>query len=530
MTLRNRLAELGFFLVFVLTFLMLGRQNLFLDPGTFWHVATGRQILTTGLVYHDPFSHTMRGQEWIPSQWLAECVMFRLDEWLGLDGLLWAVLILLGGTYAWVGMRFMRAGCHPLLAGFLVALVVAASCYHFHARPHLISILFLGLTLALLVDVEQGKAPASRLVLLVPLFALWTNLHGGVLAGMGTLGVVGVGWGVIWLFGGASPIHSWRAVAALAVLGAACAGTALMNPYGVGLPRMWHAIMGADLPTIIAEHAPLKWTNPEGVAIGVLAAVYGVILFTVRPFRPRITWLVPLLWLVLAITRVRHGPLFAIAAAVALADMLPYSLLMQALAKRSDLIVLPQSEPPPKTTPRWWLVVPFWLWLIPLPFLVPGLSRGWVELDRHHWPLDLIAPLKHEARKHPVRIFNDDLYGGFLIYFVPEIPVFLDDRCELFAADLLPKFARAYQVQPAEQPPFPSAAIEQQRLDARRDRAGRQLDDWIRAFDLNLALTRSDGAFAMHLRRLPDWELVAETKTPKPGQAVSLFRRKVESD
>src|SRR5947209_6338354 len=76
----------------------------------------------------------------------------------------------------------------------LVAVVVAASASHFHARPHLATIVFLGLTLAYLCDFEAERIGPGRLFWLVPLYVLWTNLHGGVLGGLATLVAAAGGW------------------------------------------------------------------------------------------------------------------------------------------------------------------------------------------------------------------------------------------------------------------------------------------------------------------------------------------------
>src|SRR5207302_3260424 len=65
-----------------------GRSRFFQDPGTFWHVATGNQILANGFIDTDPFTFTFAGTEWIPYQWLGECVMAVLDRIGGFDVLL----------------------------------------------------------------------------------------------------------------------------------------------------------------------------------------------------------------------------------------------------------------------------------------------------------------------------------------------------------------------------------------------------------------------------------------------------------
>src|SRR5204863_210912 len=81
----------------------------------------------------------------------------------------------------------------------------------------------------------------------------------------------------------------------------------------------------------LAAHSPAAWP------ILAFAAVYGVVLLNTRQ-RPRITWLLPLAWLALGCDRIRHAPLFAVAALVALADILPHTTWAKRLtASGSDL-------------------------------------------------------------------------------------------------------------------------------------------------------------------------------------------------
>src|SRR5262249_7304004 len=100
---------------------------------------------------------------------------------------------------------------------------------------------------------------------------------------------------------------------------------AFLNPYGSALPRTWLALLGSPLlPLLIDEHAPLLRSGWAGGAVLLFGLVYLVALVGVLPRRPRVTWLVPLVWLALSFTRIRHGPLSAVTAVLALADVFPH--------------------------------------------------------------------------------------------------------------------------------------------------------------------------------------------------------------
>ena len=165
------------------------------DPGSFWHVAVGEKTLAAGRVLReDPFSFTRAGRPWVDDQWLANCGMAAIHRLAGWDGLLLATATLLAAVYAWIAARLVRSGLHLLPASLLLAVAMLAGAPQFHVRPLVLTIGLLGVTFAWLVNVEAGVKSPRQLWWLVPLFALWTNLHGGVLAGLGTAGLCLGGW------------------------------------------------------------------------------------------------------------------------------------------------------------------------------------------------------------------------------------------------------------------------------------------------------------------------------------------------
>jgi hypothetical protein len=505
---RRRWTELALFIVTAGGMLLVSRGQLFYDPGTFWHTVVGEKLLTDQpFLDTDPLTFSQAGRPWIPSQWLAEIGMALLHRALGLDGLLWGTLLLLAGLLAWMGGRFVAGGCHPILATLLVALCVMAMCYHFHARPHLLSMVFLALVVAVLVEVEAQRWPLGSLLLLVPLFTLWVNCHGGVLGGMASFGVVGLAWGLAFL-AGRGPLRSWRDVLLLAGIGAACAGTVLINPYGWRLPQTWLDLLRLDLPTIISEHKPLDLAQPEGMAVALFGGIYVLLLLGTGPRWPRATWLLPLLWLVQAWLRIRNGPLFAVTAGVVLAEMLQHTWWMQRLARGGDLFVIP--TPGPKGSFLAGLSRHLWVVLLPVPWLLPNaLARGWVRLDPDHWPIAIVSEIRREASKPGIVVFCDDPCGGFLTYHVPGLLIFFDDRCEL------------HGLYPEDRPLLFDYVAGMQTAAT----ADATFARWDQQFHFNLALVHSENAYGQVLQRSAAWTLVAQTQASDPAKRISLFRR-----
>ncbi len=382
------------FLALWLFLLFAGRSAMLRDPGSFWHVVAGEKMLSTGhILRNDPFSFTVTGHSWVADQWLAECGMAAVHRLAGWDGLLLLAASVLAALYTWITRRLLGSGLHWLPAGLLLALILLIGSPQFHVRPLVVTLGLLAVSFAWLVDVEAGKKAFRQLWWLVPLVVLWANLHGGVLGGLGTVGLCVAGWCLAgafeWLSGifrhpqtpphcnvlehfseifrhpqtpphcnggdlpaanslaaapsDSSPVrHLGSALELLALLAALAAAT-LVNPYGLKLPWEWWETLALPLPSLIDEHRPLNLTEPIGWATMLLAAGYLIVLVGVFPRRPRITWLVPLVWFLLALGRVRNAALLAVVAAIALADMLPHSRVGQWLAHR-DLLTAPRPS------------------------------------------------------------------------------------------------------------------------------------------------------------------------------------------
>ena len=510
---RFRQPETGYFLGIWLFFMVVGRSRLFRDPGTFWHTVAGRRMLSTGhFIRADPFSFTFAGKHWIPYEWLGECVMGILDRLGGLDMLLLMTATLLSGLYAWVAHRLRRSGLHWLPAVLVVMLTIAASANHLHVRPHLSTIVFVGLTFGWLCDFEAGRTITRRLFWLIPIFWIWSNMHGGAMAGLAMMVVTLAGWCAFRFFGLESPVANFRQVSVLLVLIVACGVTFVVNPYGLGLPRVWLQIMKSPVVArLIEEHAPLDMRDPVGWIVMIFVLAYAGTLASVRPWRPRATWLIPILWFFQAVMRVRHSPLFGITAVLAMAEMLPHTRLASFLARpgrdlfrfRPDAVAGCPSPVDSCKTPvaSSWLRLDWRLIVLPASVILlaavlqsagvqaPVVGRGWVKLDREHWPVELLPELRQVEREHPEgsRIFNEYLYGGFLIYYTPGLKVFIDDRCELYGDDWLLQFYEAMRSSP------------------------NLVDHWQEKYRFTSALVMTGSPFDRYLARSRWWRVLKRT-------------------
>ena len=156
--------------------------NVLADPDTYLHIAAGRWMLAHGSVpTADPFSHSMPGTSWVAHEWLSELVLSGIYQgfgWAGLGGLM---ALVFAGTLAYL-MRFLLSRLEPVHALLLTTYAACMLAGHLLARPHVLAWPLLAVWVGALVHAsEHDRAPPWWLI---PLMAVWANLHGGFMLGI----------------------------------------------------------------------------------------------------------------------------------------------------------------------------------------------------------------------------------------------------------------------------------------------------------------------------------------------------------
>ncbi len=147
-----------------------------------WAVALGDHIVRTGNVPAGlPFAAAPTG-EWRNPFVLGEVLLALLGR-LGDGALLGALVVSVAATLCLLAVDMRRAGASdPSTAVTLIAVLVAGLAAFFIMRIQVFSpALFAALLLVLRKDHET---PSGRIWLVVPILALWANLHGTVLVGL----------------------------------------------------------------------------------------------------------------------------------------------------------------------------------------------------------------------------------------------------------------------------------------------------------------------------------------------------------
>ena len=163
-------------------FVLATGNNLLRDSDIFWQIEIGRWIIDHRAVpYADVYSFTRNGAPWMSSSWLAQVLYAASYSKLG-----WAGPVILSS--AAVGIAF------AIFAGFLTRYIDAAravilamvalalSMPHLLARPHVLALpVMVGWFAGLMTAADRKAAPSYWLL---PLLALWANLHGGFVFGL----------------------------------------------------------------------------------------------------------------------------------------------------------------------------------------------------------------------------------------------------------------------------------------------------------------------------------------------------------
>ena len=159
------------------------------DPDLWGHVRFGQDILTAGhVIRSDPYSFTS-DQAWTNHEWLAEIIMAGAYRFGGVRGL----VALSSGVAALVlllaGRLLRRTGVGEPATIALLAIVVRRYWSAVDSRDSTADVLGTLLPLMLMLLNGVGRGREMRLLWLAPLFALWANLHGGWIVGLGILGL-----------------------------------------------------------------------------------------------------------------------------------------------------------------------------------------------------------------------------------------------------------------------------------------------------------------------------------------------------
>ena len=395
----------------------------FADPDLWMHILTGNAILRTGHIPRfDTYSYSAAGMPWHNHEWLAQVALAVAYAHLGVFGLKLLKLMCASVTILAlaIGISATRASSRIQRLTLIFAAVAIAPQMQF--RPQLFTFMMLSIVMAsIAIEVYRG---GGSLWPLIPIFALWANLHGGFTIGLAAMTVAAA---VLFIQGLRDP-GRMRSARRLGLVTLGCAGATIFNPLGLGLwTAVAHSVSDPLIRNIVNDWVPLPET----------------MLTMWRESRPDLLqYVVPILLFAGFIAAVAIAPGVGDAALIAVAAIFIGSAfyatrnvapaviaLAIPLARHATAALEPTpaaSHVPPRS-------------LLAISALLIALLGGTFSTRLKTWepmPADAVAFM--DRRGLHGNILNQYEWGDYLAWHVGnDSRVFIDPRCELVYPDRL---------------------------------------------------------------------------------------------
>jgi hypothetical protein len=371
---------------------------------TWWHLRAGRDVWRGVLPTVERWSYTARGRAWPDHEWLSEAIFYPLHRIGGMPLLALLVAVVVTTTFALV-WRLMEG---PVLRrGLLVFLTLPVTLIVASLRPQVFSLLLLVVTVTLLAR--------ARFVWLPLVFLLWANLHGAVVVGGVVVAAVLV-TAFVWERSRARP---------LLVCGALAGVATLLTPLGTGIVGL---VFGMSNEADIIEWEPAWRSMPAGLVFGAVAVLTAAAVVVTARRRPlvwadRVLMASAVAVLPLAVRYSRVMPMFVVVALPLLAR--GWQAWRPARPRRDDRSVLHGV--------LLGVVVVLAIAWVGAAWAGPSSTLDWEPL-----PAGAVAAV----RACDGRVYNTFDDGAYLLWFAPEIPVFIDSRVDPFPDELLRRHIR----------------------------------------------------------------------------------------
>jgi hypothetical protein len=392
-----------------------------MDEDIWWHLQTGRWILAHHAVpTRDMFSAHLAGQPWIAYSWLFDVLASRLFDLGGYRAILGLSTFAMLAYTAWATVFLNR------FTSLVRAMILAFAAYTAlmplkSPRPWLFTVLFFAVELSLLWIARERNRPALLLPL-VPIFALWANIHIQFVYGLALIGLFALELSLprsLRIALSAEPAPRLRSMWLWILLAASSLAT-LLNPYGWNLYRV--------VAQYATQTAPLTYVQE----------------MQAMPFRNVMNWMVLLLicTAIFALGCARRKNLLLIAALAVSCycgfrsqrDIwfpVTFAVLALGFTLRSKA-----SPAPAQSRRTYWIALPL---TAAVTLCVLNLDPRFSPTALHkaieqRFPAKASAYIETHALQGP--LFNPYGWGGYLIWRLPNMPVSIDGRANLYEATL----------------------------------------------------------------------------------------------
>jgi hypothetical protein len=433
-------------LVILITFLAILAMSarVSVDSDTWWHLRAGAWTIENhGVPTTDPFSYTRGGESWLYPGWLFEVPMYLIFKLFGAGGLnlMTAIMVTLAFIFVWTtlsGDVFLRA--------FILIIAAAASGVYWSARPHLVTLLLAAIFLKIFEDQRWRYNPVNRkrLFWLPVLMVLWVNSHGGFILGFLLWGVYALDALIAWSLkkGESKRVRELLLAGVLMVVGVC------LNPAGAHmLLYPFHTVEIKALQNYIQE-----WQSPNfhDLAVQPFAWLILGLIGVLGLSGKRIALTDFLLCAGLAYMSMLAGrniAVFALAAPVVITRHAA-PLVDRLTASRS---IKPASVEISASLKRWLngsiLVLVLLAAGLKISLVLPAPANE--AYFQESMPVAAVNYLK--AHSYPGNLFSSYNWGGYLLWQLPEYPVFVDGRTDLYNDEIINQWLQVVLANPGWQ-------------------------------------------------------------------------------
>ncbi len=408
-----------------------------LDLDLWWHLKVGDWIVENRAVPHTGiFSQTAAIRPWVAYSWGYEVLLSRAYAWFGLLGMgLFgtALTLAVAGALFWMLCRLSR---RFWVAWILSIIACSAFLFNLMPRPVFFSMVLFTITLTLILE-AQRTGRVQSLYWLPAIFLLWANLHiqfiyglvlVGLLVGVNLLQHLASSLGVApgFLLPPRLPVNVLLGVLAACIL-AGCVG-----PYSFHLYQVVFEYAKAQVPySMIVELQPLAfntWTHFLELLLAA-AAFFAV------------GWQKKL--------ELFKTALLAVASVVAFRTTRDaWFICIPAIACIADF---PAQEKDQDQAHSHWEHAGMAAVLLLVLLLVARNAdfnqHGLNQAISRQFPVDAVNFLRRNPVPGP--LYNSFDWGGFLIWYMPQYPVAIDGRNDLYGDELDSRFYKTEAADPS---------------------------------------------------------------------------------
>ena len=249
---------------------LLARRDIKAD--TWFALVGGRVVAHSGLPERNTLTVLHHGGRWVDQQWLGQLVVYELWAHGGWALPLLAALTVYVGSFALAAASARSRGASERATAIVVAACFVLGLPDTVLRAQILA--FLLFTIVLLILLADERRPSRRVFLVVPLLAIWANVHGSVLLGVGLVMLSGATNGLDMLRRRQLGRDRLLRSGALLVLAPLCL---FASPYGFSLAGYYrHFLTGSAVTTTVTEWAPSSIHNEPAFFVVLAVVTYAV--------------------------------------------------------------------------------------------------------------------------------------------------------------------------------------------------------------------------------------------------------------